>query len=253
MTIFHRRSCFHLYKYIYIFIYLALCISEKCFSSGIWRLHPSSYHCYASGDFSFLQAGYVLVPFFMTSFVDQFFALWIMKLYKNMFGGGGPISINFHFRNSWKWIKLIEFDSCIYIYIWYICFCSLNSSCMDSMGFEHQLLAPAARSCSKRRFRDEEEVPFKFVAAESRWTWQIWVPADPPIFCSANLCKGWIDDWKVRVHWQTDGQFLTIFIETLGKGIWYERFICRSWASDLKIFQVGFWQLGCRRKYVTYR
>lgn len=64
--------------------------------------------------------------------------------------------------------------------IWYICFCSLISSCMDSMGFEHQLLAPAARSCSKRRFRDEEEVPFKFVAAESRWTWQIWVPADPP-------------------------------------------------------------------------
>lgn len=44
-----------------------------------------------------------------------FFALWIMKLYKSMFGGGVPISINFHFRNSWKWIKLIEFDSCIHL------------------------------------------------------------------------------------------------------------------------------------------
>lgn len=175
MTIFHRRSCFHLYKYIYIyFIYLALCISEKCFSSGIWRLHPSSYHCYASGDFSFLQAGYVLVPFFMTSFVDQFFALWIMKLYKNMFGGGGPISINFHFRNSWKWIKLIEFDSCIHL-VYMFLFPELKLHGLHGI-WTSAPLAPAARSCSKRRFRDEEEVPFKFVAAESRWTWQIWPP-----------------------------------------------------------------------------
>lgn len=179
MTIFHRRSCFHLYVYIYIFIFF--------FSS----LHPGEMllvrHLKAPSELIPLQCFWWF--FFLTGSVcpGSFFhdkLCWSFFLHygswsstKACLGEGcqfQSIFISEILGNESNSLNLIH------VYIWYICFCSLNSSCMDSMGFEHQLFAAAARSCSKRRFRDEEEVPFKFVAAESRWTWQIWVPADPP-------------------------------------------------------------------------
>ena len=150
MTIFHRRSCFHLYKYIYIYIFSSLHLGEMLLVRHL-KAPSELIPLLCFWWFFFLTGRVCPGSFFHDKLCWSIFCIMDHEaLQKNMFGGGGQfqsIFISEILGNESNSLNLIH------VYIWYIYdFCSLNSSCMDSMGFEHQLFAPGCQELLQASF-----------------------------------------------------------------------------------------------------